>query len=102
NTSETHDGAWKDALARAAKDQNAWVYDWAADSRYPASKDRGSVLGKMVLDDPISKMSNLLVGLAHPDYVSNGQNIDWQHDGKYYQFWVRGSADGKFLIKNIR
>ena len=103
NTGDTPNAAWKGALARAAKEQSAWVYDWAADERYPAKKDRGSVSGKIVLDDPQSKMSSLLVGLAHPDYkLANGQTIDWQHDGKYYQFWVRGLADGKFVIKNIR
>ena len=103
NTGETPQAAWKDALARAASEQSAWVYDWAADERYPAKKDRGSVSGKIVLDDPQSNMGNLLVGLAHADYkLANGQTIDWQHDGKYYQFWVRGLADGKFVIKNIR
>jgi rhamnogalacturonan endolyase len=102
NTGDTHDSAWKDALARAAKEQDSWAYDWAADSHYPSKKDRGSVSGKIVLNDPLSKMSNLLVGLAHPDYTANGQTIDWQHDGKYYQFWVRGAADGNFVIKNIR
>ena len=103
NTGETPDTAWKDALSRAAKEQNAWAYDWAADPEYPAKKDRGSVSGRIVLDDPQSKMSNLLVGLAHPDYkITNGETIDWQHDGKYYQFWVRGSVDGRFIIKNVR
>jgi rhamnogalacturonan endolyase len=103
NTGETPEAAWKDALNRAAKEQSAWVYDWASDVEYPAKKDRGSVSGKIVLDDPQSNMGNLLVGLAHPDYkLANGQAIDWQHDGKYYQFWVRGLADGRFVIKNIR
>lgn len=103
NTGDSHDAAWKDALSRAAKERSSWTYDWAADTEYPAKKDRGSVSGRIVLDDPVSKMSNLLVGLSHSDYkLANGENIDWQHDGKYYQFWVRGGADGKFLIKNIR
>jgi len=102
NSGETHDAAWKDALARAAKEQSAWVYDWAVDSQYPSKKDRGTVSGKIVLDDSLSKMSNLLVGLAHADYTANGKTIDWQHDGKYYQFWVHGSSDGKFTIDNIR
>ena len=102
NSGETHDAAWKDALARAAKEQSAWVYDWAVDSQYPSKKDRGTVSGKIVLDDSLSKMSNLLVGLAHADYTANGKTIDWQHDGKYYQFWVHGSSDGKFTNDNIR
>ena len=103
NTGDIPDAAWKDALARAAKEKSSWAYEWAAAAEYPAKKDRGSVSGRIVLDDPLSKMSNLLVGLAHPDNrLANGQTIDWQHDGKYYQFWVRGSTDGKFMINNIR
>ena len=103
NTSDSHDSAYRDAMARAKKESGAWVFDWAADSEYPARKDRGSVTGSIVLDDPQSKMSNLLVGLAHSDYkLANGDTIDWQRDGKYYQFWVRGDSNGKFSIKNIR
>jgi len=103
NSSDSNQSAYRDAIARAKKESADWVYDWAADSEYPARKDRGSVTGSIVLDDPQSKMSNLLVGLAHPDYkLANGDTIDWQRDGKYYQFWVRGDSSGKFSIKNIR
>jgi len=103
NTSDSHKSAYRDAIARAKKESADWVYDWAADTEYPARKDRGSVTGSIVLDDPQSKMSSLLVGLAHPDYkLANGETIDWQRDGKYYQFWVRGDSSGKFSIKNIR
>jgi rhamnogalacturonan endolyase len=28
--------------------------------------------------------------------------VDWQNDAKFYQFWVRGDADGKFTIPNVR
>jgi rhamnogalacturonan endolyase len=28
--------------------------------------------------------------------------VEWQNDAKYYQFWVRGGADGSFSIPNVR
>jgi rhamnogalacturonan endolyase len=28
--------------------------------------------------------------------------VDWQNDAKSYEFWVRGNADGKFSIPNVR
>jgi rhamnogalacturonan endolyase len=28
--------------------------------------------------------------------------VDWQNDAKYYQFWVRGDASGRFTIPNVR
>ncbi|MEP6847884.1 MAG: polysaccharide lyase family protein [Acidobacteriota bacterium] len=103
NSGSSHESMWRDAMAKAANEQRAWVYNWAADTEYPGRSDRGGVSGQIVLKDPVNKMSNLLVGLAHPDYaLANGEKIDWQRDGKYYQFWVRGDSDGKFSIKNIR
>jgi rhamnogalacturonan endolyase len=28
--------------------------------------------------------------------------VTWQNDAKHYEFWVRGSADGRFAIPNVR
>jgi len=28
--------------------------------------------------------------------------VDWQNDAKYYEFWVRGDAQGHFTIPNVR
>jgi rhamnogalacturonan endolyase len=28
--------------------------------------------------------------------------VDWQRDSKFYQFWVRADADGRFSIPNVR
>ncbi len=104
NSAPTHDAMWKDAVSKAATEAKNWVYDWAVDENYPSAKNRGAVSGQIILKDlPGSKMSKLLVGLAHADYkAANGETVDWQKDGKYYQFWVRGSNDGKFAISNIR
>jgi rhamnogalacturonan endolyase len=27
--------------------------------------------------------------------------MTWQNDAKHYEFWVRGTADGKFTIPNV-
>jgi rhamnogalacturonan endolyase len=49
-------------------------------------------------------MRNLLVGLIHADYspTRGGETVDWQRDGKYYQYWVRGDSQGRFTIPNVR
>ena len=94
---------WRDALAKANRETKTWVYDWAVDAEYPSKAARGGLTGQIVLKDPQSKMSNLLVGLTHSDYrLDSGEKVDWQRDGKYYQFWVRGDKDGKFVIANVR
>jgi rhamnogalacturonan endolyase len=30
------------------------------------------------------------------------RTVGWQNDAKFYQFWVRGDADGHFTIPNVR
>jgi rhamnogalacturonan endolyase len=56
-------------------------------------------------------MSNILAGLAASDYTTPGGRglggsgarlVDWQLDAKYYQFWARGDAQGRFKIENVR
>lgn len=110
NAASGHDELWKDALARAAKEAADWPYAWAADASYPDAPRRGTVTGKIVLRDPTAPgatMSNLLVGLAAPDYVARAgrrgaTTVDWQMDAKFYQFWARADADGRFVILQIR
>jgi rhamnogalacturonan endolyase len=141
NSAATPNEMWKDALARAKIEAGQWPYDWVAGVDYPHKNERVVVSGRMVLNDPLdslkgtvpfsltrksgqspeapnAKMSNLLVGLAHPDYTppprggrvafggggmfGGGGPVDWQRDAKYYEFWVRGDDQGRFSIPNVR
>ncbi|MGO9111845.1 MAG: polysaccharide lyase family protein [Thermoguttaceae bacterium] len=113
NSAATPQDMWHDALAQAKKEADAWPYDWVSGVDYPHRNDRGAVSGTIALNDPLgpdTKMSRLLVGLAHPDYVSRsgggrlfgGGPVDWQLDAKYYEFWVRGDGQGRFTIPNVR
>jgi rhamnogalacturonan endolyase len=110
NAGADHDALWKDALAKAGREAESWPYDWVAGVDYPLKKDRGSVTGQLVLNDPQApktRLTNLLVGLAAPDYPARSRRggtakVDWQLDAKYYQFWVRGDAQGRFAIPKVR
>ena len=113
-----HDNAfalWNDALDKAKEVEAAWPFEWVSGVDYPHKNERGNVTGQFVLNDPqaaSTKLPNLTVGLAHPDYTSgaggfvaragNGNTITWQHDGNYYEFWNNGTEDGKFTITNVR
>jgi rhamnogalacturonan endolyase len=102
----TPDAMWHEALAEAASEAKQWPFKWAIDPGYPAASQLGGLTGKIVLHDPMypqEKMTHLLVGLTHADYtLPNGQTVDWQHDAKYYQYWVRGDAKGNFNIADVR
>ena len=111
NASPSPEAMWKDALAESKKQSAAWPFDWVSAVDYPHKNERGTVSGRLILKDPQdqnARMTKLLVGLTHPDYVTQGnargegRPVDWQQDAKHYEFWVRGETDGGFTIPNIR
>jgi rhamnogalacturonan endolyase len=102
---------WQDALAQAKKETAAWPYDWVSGVDYPHKDQRATVTGHLVLNDPQApnaKLTNILVGLAAPDYTAAGgrrggtTTVDWQQDAKHYQFWTRADDQGHFTIPSVR
>jgi len=107
---------YRDALAQAAREAARWPYDWVRGVDYPHKTQRATVSGQLALVDPqaiSTSMPNLLVGLAYPDAPAPAPSADrgsrgipvaltWQNDAKHYEFWVRGTPDGRFTIPNVR
>jgi rhamnogalacturonan endolyase len=54
--------------------------------------ERAAVSGRIESAEPCT---NLMVGLADP-------SVDWQKDAKFYEFWTRAGADGRFTMPNVR
>ncbi len=110
NHSETNEAMWKDALGRAAQEQKAWPYAWADAPGYEHAEQRGSASGQLVVRDPQepnASAAGAWVGLAQPPYeatLDRGRKalIDWQIDGKHYQYWTRADASGRFKVPNAR
>ena len=100
------------AREQAKREQAKWPYTWVQGVDYPQASQRAVVKGQMQLTDtqaPGATMPNLLVGLAAPDETATGPRgrgvpapLTWQSDAKHYEFWVHGSADGRFSIPNVR
>jgi rhamnogalacturonan endolyase len=103
---------WEDAVAKSKEVKAAWPYNWVEGMDYPHKDGRGKVTGQLVLDDAQAaskNLPNLNVGLTNANYAGNasaragnGNIVTWPHDGEHYQFWVEGSADGRFTIPNVR
>jgi rhamnogalacturonan endolyase len=104
---------FEDAKAQARKESAKWPYDWVQDESYPTSKDRATVRGQIVIDDPImpsAKMTGkLMVGLTHAPYLmtvagaATQREVNWQTDGKYYQSWgIFDGTTGVFSIDDVR
>ncbi|WP_321332724.1 polysaccharide lyase family protein [uncultured Bacteroides sp.] len=110
NSGQNPEDIYADARVRAEKEAAKWPYEWVKGVDYPLAKERAVVKGQLSLKDPIvsGDFVNLAVGLTAPAYVSprpgNGPQVitDWQRDAKFYQFWVKGNADGTFTIPNVR
>jgi rhamnogalacturonan endolyase len=104
NAGPSPNAMWKDALQAANREAKAWPYGWVSGVDYPTKNQRGTVYGRITLNDsssPSDKMSHLLVGLTQ-DKSPSGESIDWQTDAKQYQFWVRADNGGRFTIPNVR
>jgi rhamnogalacturonan endolyase len=110
-----HDNAmalWDDAVAKSKEVKAAWPYSWVEGMDYPHKDGRGTVTGRLVLDDAQAtskSLPNLNVGLTHANYeaetsprAGNGNIVTWPHDGEHYQFWTVGHEDGRFTIANVR
>jgi rhamnogalacturonan endolyase len=110
NAGKSHQAMWKDALARAVQEQNAWPYAWAEAAGYEHARQRGSARGQLLIRDPQApqvKTVGAWVGLAQPSYEARFDRggpitIDWQTDGKHHQYWARADAAGCFTIPNVR
>lgn len=113
---------WKDAKVQATREAAKWPYEWVNGIDYAKRDARTTVKGQLVLSDPLmpkAKMSNVLVGLAHPAYtppaggrgggrgaaaggaLAAARQVEWPADAKYYQFWVHGQDNGNFSIPNV-
>ena len=95
---------WNDALAQAKKETAKWPYAWVKGVDYTLLDQRGTVTGRIVLNDPLapkgtsSKFQQLTVGLTVPD----SGNLPWIHNAKGYQFWADGTEDGSFSLSKVR
>jgi rhamnogalacturonan endolyase len=108
-----------------------WVSDANYPSASNRGIVRGEIVFRDPLA-PDLKLSNLWVGVTAPDYVpparfgfgfrgalaNSATNapgrgfgfgrgglppyVDWQRDAKFYQFWTRADAQGRFSIPNVR
>jgi rhamnogalacturonan endolyase len=106
----TPDAMWKDALARSAAEKKQWPYAWVKDPGYAPPTQRGAVSGRLIVKDPQdarASAANAWVGLAQAPYnESNGVakplTINWELDGKHYEYWAHADQNGAFKIPGAR
>ena len=103
NPAEAAKALYKDALAQAEAEKKAWPYQWFKNDKYPQAAGRGTVQGKMRIQDsgnPGASNGGLWVGLVEQPTTINAA-YDFQKWFKPYQYFVQTDADGNFTIPNI-
>jgi len=98
NAGSNNDAMWMDAIKESENQRKNWPFNWVNAKEYLTKQERGILSGQIKVSDSYgAKFSNMWVGLANPS-----NNINWQNEHKYYQFWVRADSLGNFSIPNIR
>ena len=109
NEGEDHEAMVADAKAKLKTEEAQWPYAWVDAPGYALAEERGTVKGRIALSDAgqTSFQGWLQVGLSKAPYQipaagDQMRDIEWQNDGKFYQFWNKSTnPDGSFEIPNV-
>lgn len=99
--SNAGDTLWADAKAQVAAEKAAWPYSWLTNADHPAAASRGTVTGRLLVNDPLKPSitgANANIGLA----ASEETDGNWQSQSKGYQYWTKADASGNFSIPAVR
>ncbi len=97
--SQVTESLWRDAQAQAAAERSAWPYAWFRNADYVQASGRGTVTGILAVSDSgnaAATAAGAWIGLAPHD-----GGVDFQLQGRTYQFWVRADDEGRFSIPNV-
>lgn len=92
NEGDDPEELYRDALQKAAQEQEKWPYQWVDDPLYP--KVRSNVSGRLAFGDG-SPCRDTTVVLAQ-----GGLEVERQSAG--YIYYATTDADGCFTLKNVR
>nr|GME00329.1 probable rhamnogalacturonate lyase B isoform X1 [Ipomoea batatas] len=93
---------WDDAKERMEKEVQAWPYSFPASEDFPNCDQRGSVCGRLLVQDRYINEENISANAAYVGLAPPGDAGSWQREHKGYQFWTTTDENGYFIINNIR
>ena len=100
-TSNAGNALWADAKAQVDAEKAAWPYSWLTTTDYPAAAARGTVTGRLLVNDPLKPSitgAYANIGLAAAEETDG----NWQSQSKGYQYWTKADASGNFSIPAVR
>ncbi|XP_024038945.1 probable rhamnogalacturonate lyase B isoform X3 [Citrus clementina] len=93
---------WEDAKQQMIFEVQSWPYDFPASKDFPQSDQRGTLHGRLLVEDRYINMDYIAANGAYVGLAPPGNAGSWQRECKGYQFWARANADGYFYIDHIR
>lgn len=94
---------WEDAKKQTKLEEGKWPYSWFSDTAYIQAGQRGTIKGKLYINDPTASSTSaagMWIGVAIPPSSTTGVT-DFQMWSKNYQFWVKTDSTGNFVIPNV-
>ncbi|PON82598.1 Rhamnogalacturonate lyase [Trema orientale] len=92
---------WVDAKNQRLLEEMAWPYDFVSSPYYLNAKERGSVSGRLLVQDRYVSDSLIPAKNAYVGLSAATTEGSWQTESKGYQFWVQTDSSGNFTIKNV-
>ncbi|XP_059629775.1 probable rhamnogalacturonate lyase B [Cornus florida] len=93
---------WKNAKEQMNIEVQSWPYSFPASEDFPPSDQRGTIRGKLQVQDRYISMDYIPANGAYVGLAPPGDVGSWQRECKGYQFWTTADTEGYFTIKNIR
>ncbi|XP_057794194.1 uncharacterized protein LOC131010607 isoform X2 [Salvia miltiorrhiza] len=93
---------WADAKDQMKKEVEKWPYSFPASEDFPHVDQRGSVSGRLFVQDRYISEGKIAAKGAFVGLAAPGKDGSFQNESKGYQFWVNADEDGYFNITNIR
>ncbi|KAJ4701494.1 Rhamnogalacturonate lyase family protein [Melia azedarach] len=93
---------WEDANKQFMTEVKNWPYKFPASKDFLSSDQRGSVSGRLLVEDRYVSPRKMPAKVAYVGLAAPGTVGSWQTECKGYQFWTVANEAGYFSIKNVR
>lgn len=93
---------WDDAKEKMKMEVQSWPYSFPASTDFQKSDQRGTVRGKLMVQDRYISNDTILAKAAYVGLAPPGDVGSWQREHKGYQFWTTADENGSFVINNIQ
>lgn len=92
---------WDDAKEQMVQEVQNWPYSFPASEDFPQADQRGTVNGRLIVQDRYVKGEDISAEGAYIGLAPPGEFGSFQRENKGYQFWTKTDSQGSFSISNI-